>query len=30
LLALAFELEEAAPWRDRWPPHAVAGLSPQN
>lgn len=30
LLALAFELEEAAPWRDRWPPHSVAGLSPQN
>jgi amidase len=30
LLALAFELEEAAPWRDRWPPHSVAGLSPKN
>lgn len=30
LLALAFELEAAAPWRDRWPPHSVAGLSPKN
>ncbi|HEX7803586.1 MAG TPA: amidase family protein [Pseudoxanthomonas sp.] len=27
LLALAFELEAASPWRDRWPPHSVAGLS---
>lgn len=27
LLALAFELEQASPWHDRWPPHSVAGLS---
>lgn len=25
LLQLAFELEAAAPWHDRWPPHSVAG-----
>ena len=25
LLALAFELETAAPWRDRWPAASVAG-----
>ncbi|MGJ4730718.1 amidase family protein [Luteimonas sp. SDU101] len=24
LLALAFELERAQPWRERWPPHSVA------
>lgn len=24
LLALAFELEQAQPWKDRWPPHSVA------
>lgn len=24
LLQLAFELEAAAPWQDRWPPHSVA------
>lgn len=24
LLALAYELENALPWRDRWPPHSVA------
>ncbi|MEP6907481.1 MAG: amidase family protein [Pseudoxanthomonas sp.] len=24
LLQLAFELEAAAPWHDRWPPHSVA------
>jgi len=24
LLALAYELEAALPWRDRWPPHSVA------
>ena len=27
LLALAFELEAAAPWRDRWPPLSVANFS---
>ena len=30
LLALAFELEAAASWRDRWPPHSVASLSSKN
>jgi amidase len=24
LLALAYELEAAAPWHHRWPPHSVA------
>jgi amidase len=32
LLALAFELEQALPWRDRWPPHSVAatGTTPDS
>lgn len=29
LLGLAFELEEAQPWRDRWPPLSVAGEAPR-